>query len=103
MKTTTMSPTYHPVGEVETDTRRRIPLASLKLSSEPKSRYRVEEGPKGELRLIPLYSLSADELELLSDPVAMKRITASLGGDFDDFDPTAALTRLDELEAREQA
>jgi hypothetical protein len=94
-----MTTAFHLVGEVETDTRRRIPLASLKLNSQPNSRYRVEEGPKGELRLIPVFSVSASELELLSDPVAMKRINENLAGEFDEFDPLEALRRLDKLEA----
>ncbi len=96
---------FHLVGEVEIDTRRRIPLASLKLNSDLNARYRVEEGPDGELRLIPVYSLSVKELALLRNPVAMQRIEKNLesaaAGDVVDFDPTEALARLDKLEANQ--
>lgn len=93
-----MTTAFHLVGEVETDNRRRISLAGLKLNSQPKTRYRVEEGPRGELRLTPVYSLSAEELELLSRPESMKRIAENIEGEFDDFDPIATLRHLDRLE-----
>jgi hypothetical protein len=99
-----MTTTFHAVGEVETDARRRIPLASLKLSSDPNTRYRVEEGPDGELRLIPIFSISVKELALLRDSRSMERIEKNLADAEDavDFDPKAALARLDELDAQDQ-
>lgn len=98
-----MTKAFQLVGEVELDGRRRISLGGLRLASDPNARYRVEEGPRGELRLTPVYSVSDEELELLSDRQAMERINENIDGEFVTFDPVAALGRLDEIERAEVA
>ena len=59
----------HQLGEVAMDSRHRLPMASLKLQhAEENVRYRVTEYENGELRLTPVYSVSAEELAVLRNP-----------------------------------
>lgn len=89
---------YTFAGEASLDSRRRLPLASLKFKQPLGSRYRVEEWPDGIIRLIPVVSVTTQELEVLSNPKTMKRIKegieAAEKGDVVSFDPALALTEL---------
>jgi hypothetical protein len=95
---------YRDVGQVSLDGRRRLPLARLKLAHGVSDRYRVEEGPDGELRLIPIYSVTANELALLNDPEKLRRLQDNVAGEFSTFDAAAFFERaLAQCNAEERA
>ena len=57
---------YRAVGEVEVDARRRVSLG--KLGRPEHTRYSVNEGPDGELLLVPVRSIPARETIVWENP-----------------------------------
>lgn len=61
-----MANKFRRVGEVEVDARRRVSLGRFGRSED--RRYLVEEGPGGELRLIPARTIPAREAIVWENP-----------------------------------
>ncbi len=65
---------FRPVGEVEVDGRRRISMARLGIGIHENDRFRVEMANDGTLRLIPVATITKQELKVLANPELMASI-----------------------------